>query len=706
MIEWGAPENLKWLWLLPAVTVAFYVASARKRSAIARFGELALIQKLVSSFDPAKRAVKRACLLAAILCIVAALVQPHFRKKETLVERRGIDVIIAVDVSKSMLAKDVTPSRLEKAKLELSGLIDKLKGDRIGIVAFAGDAYIQCPLTLDRGAAKLFLSTLSPNLVPVPGTVLTRAIKTSVRAFSEKDKGSKAVILLTDGEDQEPGAVAAARQAAAANVRIFTIGVGTPDGTTLPGEQGGVKKDSSGNIVISKLNESLLKEIASATGGVYYRSSRGEVEADRIGAEVRRMADKGLNNEWSVEYEESYQYFLLFAFALLLLEMGLSEKRSEPRGPTRPSAHAAALLVILLPFWCGFKFFSPLKNEKGNAYYKKGQVGKAKEAYLSASQSNPTSPEIAFNLGNAYYKEESYRDSLESYKKAAGEELSPGVQSKAFYNLGNGLVRSGQYEKAVDFYKQALRLNPKDQDAKFNLELLTQRLEEEKKDPEKKKEREKEQQEQQKNEEQKQEQQQQQNKDQQNQGQNQKQENKEQKSDQQNQGQKQDQQKEQGQEGQEGQNQEQQKEDGKPQESQGQSEEKKDEQQKQDKQQGEGQESQDKTQGEEQQSEAEQKQEQKSEQEQGEGRQGQEQQKEDRQEQAGEEDPGSEGSQQEAGQGEKSETQGKEQRPKSDAELRAEQILNAIESHEKQTLRMQSTQRNPQAARRYTEKDW
>src|SRR3989338_6351935 len=189
-MEWGQVKNFIWFWVLPAAGLLFFLSYWRKRSQLRRFGDLDLVGRLVMSLDPGMRFAKRALVLSALFFFVLALGQPHFRKKEILVERRGIDVIIAVDVSNSMLAKDIAPTRLEKAKLELAGLIDKLKGNRIGIIAFAGEAVIQCPLTLDRGAVKMFLSTMSPFLVSFQGTDLGKALTAALQAFQDKDKDS------------------------------------------------------------------------------------------------------------------------------------------------------------------------------------------------------------------------------------------------------------------------------------------------------------------------------------------------------------------------------------------------------------------------------------------------------------------------------------------------------------------------------------
>ncbi|MGH7197180.1 MAG: VWA domain-containing protein [Candidatus Omnitrophota bacterium] len=329
MMDWGQAKNFSWLWVVPFAAWLFFLAAFRKSRQIRRFGDPALVARLILSFDRWKRTLKRGLVLAALAFIVLALCQPHFRSKEITVERKGIDVIIAVDVSNSMLARDIPPNRLEKAKLELSTLIERLKQDRIGIVAFAGEAFIQCPLTLDRSAVKLFLSTLSPSLIPTPGTALGPAILVSTQAFAEKDKEHKAVILLTDGEDHGSKPMEAVKRAKEAHVRIFTVGIGTPDGSTLPTESAreGFKKDRQGKVILSKLDENLLKDIARETGGVYTRSTRGELEVEKISREIRKMTQKGLRSEKTVEYEENFQYFLLPAFVFLILEMILSERK-------------------------------------------------------------------------------------------------------------------------------------------------------------------------------------------------------------------------------------------------------------------------------------------------------------------------------------------------------------------------------------------
>ena len=330
-MDWGSPQNFIWLWLVPAAAGLFLFADWRRSLNVRRFGEVALVQKLILSLAAEKRLLKRGLTLLAILMMVLALCQPHFRKKEITVERKGVDVMILLDVSQSMLAKDIVPSRLDKAKLELETLVEKLKSDRIGVVAFAGDAFIQCPLTTDHNAVKLFLSSLGPNLIPTPGTMIGRALQVGSRAFMDSEKEYKAMVILTDGEDQGSDPLGQAKTVKEAGIRIFTIGFGTSEGTTLPSEfqKGALKKDSRGNIVLSKLDEALLKKIAAETTGHYYRASRGEIEVDDLVRRIRQMTQKGIKKEKSFEYEENFQVFLILAVSALFLEVILSERKKD-----------------------------------------------------------------------------------------------------------------------------------------------------------------------------------------------------------------------------------------------------------------------------------------------------------------------------------------------------------------------------------------
>ncbi|MEI8345547.1 MAG: VWA domain-containing protein [Candidatus Omnitrophota bacterium] len=328
-MEWGHPANLHWLWAV-VVTVLMFVYSARQnRRRLDRLAEHNLAERLSVSLNHRVRWVKKLLVVLAVFFLVIALAQPHFRKTQKLIERRGIDLMVAVDVSLSMNARDVAPSRLEKAKMALSDLLESLKGDRIGLLAFAGDGIIQSPLTLDQGAVKLFLVNISPELVSRMGSSVARAILTAIRAYPEEERLHRALVVFSDGEDHEGGVDTAIQKAKEVGLKVFTVGIGTEEGSTIPGLQPdqNVLRDSTGEVVITRLNEGLLRKIAQQTGGVYYRATRSQDEIDRLARDLNQIEAKKLQTEMAVEYEESFQLFLLAGFLCLIAEMLLSERK-------------------------------------------------------------------------------------------------------------------------------------------------------------------------------------------------------------------------------------------------------------------------------------------------------------------------------------------------------------------------------------------
>ncbi len=336
MLRFANPQALYLLLLVPALVV-FYAAVFRwKRRAMERFGRIELVQILAASVSRPRQRLKAALVVAAISLMILALARPQVGTRLEEVKREGLDIVVAVDVSRSMLAEDIKPNRLEKAKHELKNFIDHLEGDRIGIVAFAGSAFLQCPLTLDYGAARMFVDILSPDLIRDQGTAIAEAIRTSLKAFDQRERKHKVLILITDGEDHEGKPVEAAKEAAQQGVVIYTIGVGEPQGVPIPifDEQGrriGFKKirrpDGSEEIVLSKLDEVTLQKIALETGGKYFRATGGENELQRIFAAISGMEKKQLGSVRFTQFEDRYQILLALALVLLLVEMLIPERR-------------------------------------------------------------------------------------------------------------------------------------------------------------------------------------------------------------------------------------------------------------------------------------------------------------------------------------------------------------------------------------------
>ena len=283
-----------------------------------------------------KRQIWKAVLLIATAAfMLIALLRPQIGTRLEEVTREGLDIIIALDLSTSMLAEDIKPNRLTKAKHEIEGLIDRLQGDRIGLVAFAGASIVQCPLTLDYGAAKIFLDIMDTDLIPRPGTAIGAAIKTAMGAFNEKERKFKVLIVITDGEDQEENAQQLAEDAAKEGIIIYTVGIGSREGVPIPLRQGlvqsGFKKDNQGQVVISKLDEVTLEKIALATNGKYYRATSGEEELDKIYNEIMGMEKKEFGSLRFTQFEDRFQYLLFIALLLLIIEYFLPERQEVVR---------------------------------------------------------------------------------------------------------------------------------------------------------------------------------------------------------------------------------------------------------------------------------------------------------------------------------------------------------------------------------------
>jgi Ca-activated chloride channel family protein len=326
-------EYLYALMLIPFFGMLFILYRIWKARAIRKFGDPQLMRQLMPWNSNRKGVLKFLLVMLALVSLIFGLANPQVGSKLEKVQRKGADLIIALDVSNSMLAQDIRPDRITRAVQGITKLVDRLEGDRIGIVVFAGKAYVQLPITTDYAAAKLFLSTISTKMVPSQGTAISEAIDLSVKSF-HADERSKAIIIITDGENHEGDAVASARTAAEEGIKIFTIGMGSPDGTPIPlyddfGRQLGYKNDKNGQVIVSRLDETTLQQVASAGNGIYVRASTGQDGLSKILEEINALEKQEIETKMFSEYEGRFQYFLAISIILLVLEFLISERKSK-----------------------------------------------------------------------------------------------------------------------------------------------------------------------------------------------------------------------------------------------------------------------------------------------------------------------------------------------------------------------------------------
>ncbi|UCD94621.1 MAG: VWA domain-containing protein [Candidatus Zixiibacteriota bacterium] len=333
-MRFAAPENLALIGIIVTLAIFFAWAINRKKKILSRFGDIFLLLKTSPQISFARQGGKAAILLVGGFFIVLTLSQLQCGTHMEMMKREGIDIIVAIDVSNSMLAEDMKPNRISKATQEVRGILDRLQGDRIGLVAFAGEAFIQCPLTLDYSAAEIFLDVIDVGLIPQQGTAVGDAVRKAMEAFETKERKHKVLILLTDGEDHNTEPIKAAEEARKQGIKIFPIGIGSPVGEPIPmynrqGQRVGYKKDNSGEVIVTTLDEMTLQKVALATGGKYYHGTAGEMELDKVYDEISKMEKKELEGKLMMQYEDRFQYPLFLAIVLIVLEAFISEKRKK-----------------------------------------------------------------------------------------------------------------------------------------------------------------------------------------------------------------------------------------------------------------------------------------------------------------------------------------------------------------------------------------
>ena len=332
MFRFAHPEYLYALYAVPLIVLLFWYLTRNRRKILGKFARKDVQKLLLPNYSWLKSSLKFGILILVYIFLVVAVSNPQVGTRMEEVKQTGIDVYILLDVSLSMKAEDIKPNRLDRAKFQISNLIQKLRGDRIGLIIFAGQAYVQFPLTSDYSAANLFLNAVDVNSVPQQGTAIASAINLAVKSFDYKTSTQKAIVVITDGEDHEGDVMQAVKDAVAKDIKIYTIGLGSPDGVPIPiyknGRQTGFKKDENGNVVLTKLDASILQEIASAGNGQYFHGSNYEDQLNDIYNGLSKLEKTEFGVKKVTDYEDRFYYFLIPALFLLVVEFFISETKS------------------------------------------------------------------------------------------------------------------------------------------------------------------------------------------------------------------------------------------------------------------------------------------------------------------------------------------------------------------------------------------
>ena len=475
MFRFEDPQYLYLLLLIPLLAVIRFITYRNQKKRLRKFGDPKLLKELMPDVSRFRPLLKFWLLQAALALLIVMLARPQFGTKISHEKRTGIETIIAVDISNSMRAEDVAPSRLDRSKMMVENLVDHFTDDKIGLIVFAGDAFVQLPITSDYVSAKMFLSSIDPSLMATQGTDIARAIDMASHSFTQEKGVGKAIIVITDGEDHEGGALEAAEAAKKKDMNVFVLGVGTTGGAPIPVPgTGDYMKDNTGNTVMSALNEDMCRQIAQAGGGAYIHVENNSNAQELLDAELDKLAKKELESTIYSDFDEQFQAVGILALLLLVIEVCLLESRNPllkrlSLFGARKRPVATWLLMMLTVTAMAQTDRQYIRQ--GNKQFRAGEHADAEVAYRKAIEKNERNSQAIYNLGNALLAQKQDSAAVMEFDKAAKAEANPLRKAKAFHNVGFICQTHQMYGEAIEAYKQALRLNPKDNETRYNLAL-------------------------------------------------------------------------------------------------------------------------------------------------------------------------------------------------------------------------------------------
>ena len=474
MFRFEDPIYLYALVLIPLLAVIRLWMVSRQKKCLRKFGDRDLVRQLMPDVSRFRPLVKFVLLLTALALIILMIARPQFGTKINREKRTGIETIIAMDISNSMLAEDVTPSRLDRSKMMVENLVDHFTNDKIGLIVFAGDAFIQLPITSDYVSAKMFLSSITPSMIATQGTDIAKAITMSTNSFTQQEGVGKAIIVITDGEDHEGGALEAAKEAQNKGMRVYVLGVGSPKGAPIPTGNGDYMKDNMGQTVMTGLNEEMCRQIAQAGGGAYIHVENNSNAQDQLDHELDKLAKKEIESTIYSDYDEQFQAVCIIVLLLLIIEVCILDiKNPMLKNVSLFKRNKKAVVAVLfLLVATGVQAQGDrLLVRQGNKQFRAGNYAEAEVSYRKAVEKNPRNAQAHYNLGNALLGQRKDSAAVVQFENAAKQETNAMRKAQSYHNIGVICQGQKQYAQAIEAYKEALRNNPTDDETRYNLEL-------------------------------------------------------------------------------------------------------------------------------------------------------------------------------------------------------------------------------------------
>ena len=475
MFRFEAPLYLYLLLLIPLLAGLRFLTYRNQRKRLRKFGDPQLLKALMPDVSRWRPGIKFWLLEVALALLILMLARPQMGTKISHEKRTGIETIIAVDISNSMRAEDVTPSRLDRAKMMVENLVDHFTDDKIGLIVFAGDAFVQLPITSDYVSAKMFLSSIDPSMMATQGTDLARAIDMAAHSFTQEKGIGKAIIVITDGEDHEGGAVEAAEAAKKAGQRVYMLGIGSTSGAPIPiPGTGDYMTDNTGQTVMSALNEDMCKQIAAAGGGAYIHVENNSNAQDLLDQELDKLSKKETQTTIYSDYDEQFPAFGILALLLLIIEICLLESKNPLMKRVSLFGAKKKVTATMLLLLAAMSLNAQTDRQyvhQGNKQFRTGDYANAEVSYRKALEKNDRNPQALYNLGNALMAQNKDSAAVAEFEKAAKVETNGLRKSMAYHNMGVICQRHQMFGDAIEAYKQSLRLNPHDDETRYNLEL-------------------------------------------------------------------------------------------------------------------------------------------------------------------------------------------------------------------------------------------